>query len=378
MPGRRLVAARSRMITACIHSRLVRGAPLTSTRRAFETLDGLRGVGAVVIVLMHLRNGLTNAYAPAGAYLAVDLFFGLSGFVLANAYGGRFEAGLGVVGFMRKRLFRLWPLYAAGILITGLPHVIHSLHHGGFAGSILPTLAQLCYVPWPDNTGHLYPLNIPAWSLLFELTANVLLVLSWRWLSVSVLVAVIAASACVLTAGAAQHGSMDVGSRSAEALIASARVICSFALGILVWRLRPSRTLGRAWAAVGLVGVALALPSGPAPRWALDVFLTVMVFPLILWLAAGSEPKVGLPFFKAGGAMSYALYAVHVPILSLFLQPFLAWRPSSWPVWVVETAVVAVLMGIAWILNAIDISVRSSARSDAQHPRNSTVSHLSG
>jgi peptidoglycan/LPS O-acetylase OafA/YrhL len=54
-------------------------------QRAFVTLDGLRGVAASVIVVSHLSYFVPSL--PLETNLAVDFFFVLSGFVLANAYG---------------------------------------------------------------------------------------------------------------------------------------------------------------------------------------------------------------------------------------------------------------------------------------------------
>ncbi|MFX8945840.1 acyltransferase family protein, partial [Acinetobacter baumannii] len=63
------------------------------TRRSFATLDGLRGVAALLVVYHHEHlAGIVGA--PAGAYLAVDLFFLMSGFVIAHAYEARLEQGL--------------------------------------------------------------------------------------------------------------------------------------------------------------------------------------------------------------------------------------------------------------------------------------------
>ncbi|MGI4877859.1 MAG: acyltransferase family protein, partial [Janthinobacterium lividum] len=73
-------------------------------------LDGLRGVAALIVVSYHMQ-----ADPSGGAYLAVDFFFGLSGFVIAAAYDARFTAGMGFGGFMRLRVIRLYPLLALGI-----------------------------------------------------------------------------------------------------------------------------------------------------------------------------------------------------------------------------------------------------------------------
>src|ERR1700761_6004380 len=81
---------------------------------AYPALDGLRGVAAIAVMLHHFRP-LTAPWLFAHGYLAVDLFFLLSGFVIAHAYDARFRKGLGVPAFLVIRLIRLWPMIAFGV-----------------------------------------------------------------------------------------------------------------------------------------------------------------------------------------------------------------------------------------------------------------------
>ena len=76
----------------------------------FLVLDGMRGIAAIVVLIMH-TSAILDAKILNGAYLAVDLFFLLSGFVLAHAYGKKLEDGLPRTRFMAIRLIRLYPLH---------------------------------------------------------------------------------------------------------------------------------------------------------------------------------------------------------------------------------------------------------------------------
>jgi len=64
-----------------------------SGKEHFEVLDGLRGAAAFLIVIFHLFNYSFGFDSPMSlvrhAYLAVDFFFALSGFVVAYAYDDR-------------------------------------------------------------------------------------------------------------------------------------------------------------------------------------------------------------------------------------------------------------------------------------------------
>src|SRR6185437_6209521 len=82
-------------------------------RHAYATLDGLRGVAALAVVLYHYASDLI---APHG-YLAVDLFFAMSGFVIASAYEAKLKDGLDVRGFLGIRAKRLAPLWMLGAIV---------------------------------------------------------------------------------------------------------------------------------------------------------------------------------------------------------------------------------------------------------------------
>ena len=71
----------------------------------FETLDALRGLAALTVVQMHLPF-LFAAHMPfPHAYLAVDFFFMLSGFVLNYAYGSRLAQGWSTMLFCATGCF---------------------------------------------------------------------------------------------------------------------------------------------------------------------------------------------------------------------------------------------------------------------------------
>ena len=95
-------------------------------------LDGMRGVAALAVVALHLKDSL-GISAPPASYLAVDLFFMLSGFVLAQAYGARLAGPLSPWGFIRLRLIRLYPLYLAGLVVGAAVGLIDAGGPGGWS-----------------------------------------------------------------------------------------------------------------------------------------------------------------------------------------------------------------------------------------------------
>src|SRR5580698_5736841 len=89
-------------------------------RRKYHTLDGIRGAAALMVLMRHAGfyfGGLGLYLSKGESYLAVDLFFVLSGFVISEAYDGRLVEGLSPLEFMKIRVIRLYPLYLLGLLI---------------------------------------------------------------------------------------------------------------------------------------------------------------------------------------------------------------------------------------------------------------------
>lgn len=85
----------------------------------YVALDSLRGICALAVVVFHFRTtgNLTNLEFFRHSWMFVDFFFVLSGFVIAAAYGARFQARTVSVGrFMGLRLGRIYPLHLAMIL----------------------------------------------------------------------------------------------------------------------------------------------------------------------------------------------------------------------------------------------------------------------
>lgn len=99
-----------------------RPAPAQQCYRQSEhlvALDGLCGVAALAVVIFHstLWSGLT--ILPR-AFLAVDLFLVLSGFVLALVYQDKLTQNMSLGRFMSIRVARLLPVLLLGALLGWL------------------------------------------------------------------------------------------------------------------------------------------------------------------------------------------------------------------------------------------------------------------
>jgi peptidoglycan/LPS O-acetylase OafA/YrhL len=84
------------------------------TKLRLRGLDGLRGVCALTVVLLHSELLFNAGAIFCHGYLAVDVFFMLSGFVIAASYGARLADGLSAWTFLKARVARLAPVYWGG------------------------------------------------------------------------------------------------------------------------------------------------------------------------------------------------------------------------------------------------------------------------
>lgn len=89
---------------------------MTASRpERFVALDSLRGLAALCVVLYHVGDfgWLAGLGFFQHAWLLVDFFFVLSGFVIAASYGERLAGGFSRGKFMALRLGRVVPLHLA-------------------------------------------------------------------------------------------------------------------------------------------------------------------------------------------------------------------------------------------------------------------------
>jgi peptidoglycan/LPS O-acetylase OafA/YrhL len=93
---------------------------MTSTHQRHAYLpyvDGLRAIAVIAVVLYHLNPG----WLPGG-FAGVDIFFVISGFVVAASVGERERTSLPsfIVYFISRRIVRIAPALIVCLLVTGL------------------------------------------------------------------------------------------------------------------------------------------------------------------------------------------------------------------------------------------------------------------
>lgn len=290
-------------------------------------LDLLRGVAALCVLAFHLDHffpGVAGLFDRA--YLAVDFFFMLSGFVLTRTYHERFSDGLGTREFMRLRLARLWPTIAVGALI-GLASVHGQYGNGDLALFLALNLALLPYLAG----GVVFPLNGVIWSIFFELIANAvhaaglskLRLAGLSWLALAMAGSMLMAATRLEAFGA---GSWDVGSWQGNFVAGLARVMLSYTMGTIIYLTRGSRASSGvpSWAAPVLLVGAIIVGSSFGSTWHFDLVFVVFVCPAVI-VTGLAAPALGERAARVAGDLSFPLYAVHVPVLLIVKNAGLPW-----------------------------------------------------
>jgi peptidoglycan/LPS O-acetylase OafA/YrhL len=333
--------------------------PAKASRR-FLTLDALRGLGAIFVMAGH-SGAMLDGWAPAHFAIAVDMFFLLSGFVIAHAYDGRMERGLTLRQFLVARVKRLYPIYSIGLVLGLIAAFVNNAHALSKVQLALTFVLGLFAAPSPsmgDQVGALFPLNNPFWSLFFEFwVANLAYGVFWGWLRGKALWAIIALSALGLVLAVFKFHTLDMGWSQHTVFGGVARVGFSFFLGVALSRIhavRPPKLCVPQWVCWLAFIVVLALPLKGAAALVYELLAVLLFFPaLIFWGAeATGSPRVG----KALGDISYAAYAVHRPLLLLYgagVAKILGQALSPAANLAMQVAFIAAVSLFAWLIDRL-------------------------
>ncbi len=304
-----------------------------------RSLTGLRGVAALVVMAYHYRN--LASLAPHGpsalgpGYLMVDLFFILSGFVMARTYGEAFSGADDwrcYVDFLEARVARVYPLYAVLTLVTLV--LVVAMGQGYPTRPVQALLTNLLLV---QNLGSgllcstcSEKLILPGWSISTEAAAYLLfpaLASMALFGSRAAAIRLLAGSAAAIGVVSAlpfswlhaieRHGPLDVS--GGETLWPLLRCLAGFCIGLIVWRVHTSGVL----AFIGRRHVSAVLAVAFGALWFVrgSDLLIVALFPvLILHLCASQAPlaqALGSVWPYRAGEWSYAIYLLHWPALTV-------------------------------------------------------------
>ena len=269
--------------------------------KRYEVLDSWRGICALIVALHHFPfpAGVTALPFIRNGYLFVDFFFVLSGFVISHGYYGDDPAG-----FIRRRIFRLWPLHLA-MLAAFIPFEwARLLATGeGFTGvrsisAILPN-ALLIHGIGPDPTW-----NGPSWSISVEMglylsfVGFLALPMHWR----------IPLAAVGIAASLSAIGALSPKGMNATTDFGWARGLAGFYAGYLTQQMPrlKSSTLAELAIVVGVV-TFVSLPAGSLHLAAPAVFAVAVA---VFASEAGAISR-SLLHAEPLGRWSYSIYMTH-------------------------------------------------------------------
>ena len=284
-------------------------------------LDGLRGLCALLIVFFHFHM-LGGDDRHNHAYLAVDVFFLLSGFVVASAYESRLKSGAGVGWFFSVRMARLYPLYLFGLVLgalLALPFQPAPAVGAAFARGLLVLPGRL-----PGSTD-LYALNLVFWSLGAELVINLAYGAGGFRLPSRALAAICVPCALGLFVVGAVHGDCNLGADATALDLATAGLRAGFAfpVGVLVYRWAGVIKLRVGSISPGiLISAVIILLTSPLRAPAYDPIVITLALPLLFvaFVAAPAVPAAAARACDLLGRLSYPLYVCHYPLNDAYFQ----------------------------------------------------------
>lgn len=301
-------------------------------RRHFAILDGLRGIGALVIVVFHIAIPFGLGSIVLHTAPAVEYFFCLSGFVIGYAYEQKLLGTMTFGSFAVARLMRLYPLIVFGSLLGLAVYIIKAHMVGVSPFSVTAMTAfvlELLMIPNPLQVGldwtENQPFNPPAWTLFFEFVAYFLYAALVRYLTKSVLVTLMAVGAAIVVAQSYVLGGVEGGNYWSTLPFGFGRMFFPFLCGLFLYRRwAENPTYGRASEFLGpaLFAIFIFLRFYPMPApwdWIYEALIVLIAYPVMINLGASGEPgPTATSVYLFMGRLSFPLYITHYPLVRVF------------------------------------------------------------
>ena len=280
--------------------------------RHLESLDGVRGLTACVVVAAHV--GLFSDVIPflsefEGGYEAVGLFFALSGFLMVYLYA---FSPFRPMDYLVRRFARIYPVYLVAVVLAVVLSVVPGL------GYIYPL------TDWTEIGRHVVALGSSGvfWSIPPEIQFYFYFLLIWLWTlspqrHMWVMYMTVGLIAAGLATGFAGPG------------IFLFSKLKFFVFGVLAGYLYLKAPRLRATALSDCATLALfagyfTFRAVYAPEASYWDFLGSAVAGLLIYLSATGGPLQRAifvnPVSEFFGRISFSLYLFHVPVLFVCFQ----------------------------------------------------------
>ena len=349
-------------------------------RADLPALTGIRGVAAWLVVLYHVRLGAASALPPpvvailGKGYLAVDLFFMLSGFVLWLNYADRLRAGgIGEAAtFLARRIARIWPLHL--FMLAGAVAFVLTVAAAGRPASD--------HYPWGELPLHLALMqnwgltgaltwNDPAWSISCEFAAYLLFPLlaaaaNWRRFGTTALCVLLLLLASCLCSIIWAGGETSLGADIPR--FGLPRALIEFTMGTIVCaisaRVRDRRgSLAATLSALAafLVGWVAGLPE----TLAVPLAFAALLLAVALTAASPRNPLGWRPVHYLG-EISYSTYLGHFLLFIAFKLVFVS-DPARVPLPLIGLFLVMMLAASAALHHLVEKPAQRGLNRVFQH-----------
>lgn len=306
-------------------------------KKRYKALDGLRGVAALMVVFYHYS---LPFFDPVGvfydnffvktSYAFVDLFFVLSGFVIAANYLGSITDWNDLRQYLIKRFARLYPLLLFTVLIY-MALKGYALYAGfsfdtpdyGWSDYFIDIIEPLSFLNSTPLISTQAGMNPPSWSISAEMIAYVffgLVILGFKGKRTPFVFFIIASIAFILFKGRFMFAS-DFG---------FVRGVLGFSLGVIAYDLVSRKmifdTKVHEWIFFLLLPVIFYSIHSSSTE-----LTNLLLCPLYFYGIIVFSKEEGLlsklltrRIFQFLGKISYSVYLMHFIILWCFYQ--LAWN----------------------------------------------------
>jgi peptidoglycan/LPS O-acetylase OafA/YrhL len=321
-----------------------------SSPEPLPSLTPLRGIAALWVVLFHYCWHFPAVHpdhytgAVYKGYLAVDLFFMLSGFIISHVYHRMFAhkvTGRHYRDFLKARMARIYPLHLTVLLLFGAAALAERAAVYARGGSVGPIklvgerslggfFANLLMLQgvWARELSW----NDPSWSISLEFLAYLLfpLLFPWLWRAAPATKAGIAGVSLVVLGWLAYSTRDDF--NQWNGLGAIMRCLPEFLIGALLYSVYRGWRLGSVLATDTALLAAILLLCGTL-HFAAPDFSIVPLFALLLSTAVANKGRLGpllnsVPLLWLGN-ISYSLYLIHWFVLFVTTEAIRAGRAGD-------------------------------------------------
>jgi len=321
-----------------------------------HALTSLRFFAALAVVIYHMSDySLESSRGPLEkAHLAVDLFFILSGFILAHVYGNAFvEKRESARTFLIARFARIYPAHLVMMIIFLLYVTILGAIGFPYNADRYRVESFFWHVTLLDASGidtHL-TWNFPAWSISAEFFAYLIFPIFVRPLMQLRPQVAFWSLLLLITAFVLLDFPLRLTQRTVDFSVI--RILPEFLMGVLAYRIRDRLVgyVGNATVAFVCVVLSIVLLTwimAPDPFIVAAFVALIVLGPVVTGYVAAVlswRPFVYL------GEISYSLYMVHAFILSVVYNLFkIKWISAQIPSALLDWLVVLLVLVAACVL----------------------------